>query len=326
MKSKILEVLRNKDTYVSGQELSEQFGVSRTAIWKAIHQLTEEGYKIEAVPKKGYHMIETPDVVRKEEVLSLLTTRWAGRNLVYEESVDSTNNLAKKLAEEGAPEGTLVVADEQTGGKGRRGRSWCTPKGSAIAMTIVLRPQIRPELASMVTLIMGLSVAKAIQSLYPVEAGIKWPNDVVVNGKKICGILTEMSAEMSGIHYLVIGTGINTNVEDFPPEIQQTATSLIREMGERVNRAELIAVCLKYFEEYYEKYLEAGDLSLLKEDYEDLLLNRNNRVKVLEPGNEYLGISLGINEKGELMVKKEDGTITAVYAGEVSVRGVYGYV
>ena len=326
MKSKILEILRNKDTYVSGQDLSERFGVSRTAVWKAIHQLEEEGYKIEAVPKRGYHMVETPDVVCREEILSLLTTRWAGRNLVYMETVDSTNNLAKKLAEEGAPEGTLVVADEQSGGKGRRGRSWCTPKGSSIAMSMVLRPGIRPELASMVTLIMGLSVAKAIKELYPVEAGIKWPNDVVVNGKKICGILTEMSAEMMGIHYLVIGTGINTNVESFPEELEATATSLIRELGRRVNRAELIAECLKYFELYYEKYIEAGDLSLLKDDYESLLLNRNRQVKVLEPGNEYLGMSLGINEKGELLVQREDGTITAVYAGEVSVRGVYGYV
>ena len=185
MKSKILEILRNKDTYVSGQELSERFGVSRTAVWKAIHQLEEEGYRIEAVPRKGYHMVETPDVVCKEEILSLLETKWAGRNLVYLETVDSTNDLAKKLADQGAPEGTLVVADEQTGGKGRRGRAWCTPKGSAIAMTIVLRPDIRPELASMVTLVMGLSVAKAIESLYPVSVGIKWPNDVVVNGKKI---------------------------------------------------------------------------------------------------------------------------------------------
>ena len=151
-------------------------------------------------------------------------------------------------------------------------------------------------------------------------------DDVVVNGKKICGILTEMSAEMTGIHYLVIGTGINTNVEEFPEEIQSVATSLIKELGEKVNRAELIAACLKYFEEYYEKYIAAGNLAPLKEDYEALLLNRNNKVRVLEPNHEYTGLSLGINEDGELLVEKEDGTVTAVYAGEVSVRGVYGYV
>lgn len=301
-------------------------GFPRTAVWKAIHQLEEEGYRIEAVPRKGYHMVETPDVVCKEEILSLLETKWAGRNLVYLETVDSTNeSKQKKLADQGAPEGTLVVADEQTGGKGRRGRAWCTPKGSAIAMTIVLRPDIRPELASMVTLVMGLSVAKAIGSLYPVSVGIKWPNDVVVNGKKICGILTEMSAEMTGIHYLVIGTGINTNVEEFPEEIQSVATSLTR-TGRKGQPGGTLAACLKYFEEYYEKYIAAGNLAPLKEDYEALLLNRNNKVRVLEPNHEYTGLSLGINEDGELLVEKEDGTVTAVYAGEVSVRGVYGYV
>lgn len=326
MKTELLKILRESDGYVSGQQLCERFHVSRTAVWKVIQQLKEEGYEVEAVKNRGYRIMTTPDVITAEEISSRLHTNWMAENCIYLESVDSTNNYAKRIAEDGTPSGTLVVADEQTGGKGRRGRAWCTPKGSAIAMTIVLRPDIRPELASMVTLVMGLSVAKAIESLYPVSVGIKWPNDVVVNGKKICGILTEMSAEMTGIHYLVIGTGINTNVEEFPEEIQSVATSLIKELGEKVNRAELIAACLKYFEEYYEKYIAAGNLAPLKEDYEALLLNRNNKVRVLEPNHEYTGLSLGINEDGELLVEKEDGTVTAVYAGEVSVRGVYGYV
>lgn len=326
MKTELLKILRESDGYVSGQQLCERFHVSRTAVWKVIQQLKEEGYEVEAVKNRGYRIMTTPDVITAEEIRSRLHTNWMAENCIYLESVDSTNNYAKRIAEDGTPSGTLVVADEQTGGKGRRGRAWCTPKGSAIAMTIVLRPDIRPELASMVTLVMGLSVAKAIESLYPVSVGIKWPNDVVVNGKKICGILTEMSAEMTGIHYLVIGTGINTNVEEFPEEIQSVATSLIKELGEKVNRAELIAACLKYFEEYYEKYIAAGNLAPLKEDYEALLLNRNNKVRVLEPNHEYTGLSLGINEDGELLVEKEDGTVTAVYAGEVSVRGVYGYV
>lgn len=326
MKSKILEILRNQETYVSGQELSELFGVSRTAVWKVIHQLSEEGYKIEAVPKKGYHMLETPDVVLREEIESLMKTRWAGRKVVYRDTVDSTNNLAKTMAEAGEPEGTLVVAEEQTGGRGRRGRNWSTPHGSAVAMSLILRPDIRPELASMVTLIMGLSVAKAVNQLYPLKAGIKWPNDVVIGGKKICGILTEMSAEMSGIHYLVIGTGINANVPEFSPELKTIATSLSLELGKKVNRAELIAVCMEYFETYYEQFIKAGDLSPLLKDYEALLLNLNNQVKVLEPGKEYLGISRGIDEKGELLVEREDGTVAKVYAGEVSVRGIYGYV
>ena len=325
MKSKILEILRNKDTYVSGQELSERFGVSRTAVWKAIHQLEEEGYRIEAVPRKGYHMVETPDVVCKEEILSLLETKWAGRNLVYLETVDSTNDLAKKLADQGAPEGTLVVADEQTGGKGRRGRAWCTPKGSAIAMTIVLRPDIRPELASMVTLVMGLSVAKAIGSLYPVSVGIKWPNDVVVNGKKICGILTEMSAQIDYINYIVIGVGINVSNEIFPEEVAATATSLYLLTGVRISRAKLAAKIMAEFEKYYALYLKTQDLSGLMNEYNSHLINRGRSVRVLDPRQEYTGVAQGINQSGELLVQTEDGT-AHVSSGEVSVRGVYGYV
>lgn len=326
MKSKILEILRNQETYVSGQELSEKFGVSRTAVWKAIHQLTEEGYQIEAVPKKGYHMVKTPDVVLAAEIESWLQTDWAGRKIVYLESVDSTNSYAKILAEEKAEEGTLVVADEQTGGRGRRGRTWCTPKGSTIAMTLILRPRIRPELASMVTLVMGLSVAETLREICQIDAGIKWPNDVVVHGKKICGILTEMSAEMSGIHYLVIGTGINTGIREFPEDLSDKATSLLLETGKKTSRAVLIAECLKKFEMYYDRFLKTGDLTLLKNEYEALLLNKGTQVRVLEPGGEYQGNCLGINEKGELLVRKEDGSITKVYAGEVSVRGIFGYV
>ncbi len=326
MKSKLLEILRNQETYVSGQEISERFGVSRTAVWKAIHQLKEEGYQIEAVPKKGYHMVKTPDVVLAEEIKSWLHTDWAGRKVVYLESVDSTNNHAKILAETGAVEGTLVVADEQTGGRGRRGRSWCTPKGSTIAMSLILRPKIRPELASMVTLIMGLAAAEALREICQVEAGLKWPNDVVIHGKKVCGILTEMSAEMSGIHYLVIGTGINTGIREFPEELSDKATSLVLETGKQISRAVLIAECLKKFEKYYGWFLKTGDLTFLKEKYEALLLNKGKQVRVLEPGREYQGSCLGINEKGELLVKKEDGSISVVYAGEVSVRGIYGYV
>lgn len=260
------------------------------------------------------------------EIRKHLKTKWAGRNIVCRELVDSTNTLAKELAEVGASEGTLVIAEEQTGGRGRRGRSWCTPKGTTVAMTLVLRPDIPPECASMVTLVMGLAVAKAINQLYPLKAGIKWPNDVVINGKKICGILTELRLKSNGIRYLVVGTGINANVPEFPEELKETALSLVQELGHEVDRAELIAESLFWFEEYYEKFIRTQSLVLLKEEYEELLLNKGRTVRVLEPGNEYSGVSRGINEKGELLVQREDGTVTAVYAGEVSVRGIYGYV
>lgn len=325
MKSEILHILRNQEGYVSGQELCEKFGVSRTAVWKAVNQLKAEGYEIEAVTNKGYRIVAYPDVISAEEVRSLLDTRWAGQEIVYCPVIDSTNNKAKRMAEEGASHGTLVIADEQTGGRGRRGRSWKTPPGSAIAMTLILRPPLPPERASMITLVMGMAVASACRELLGIPESIKWPNDVVIDGKKICGILTEMSAEMDDIHYLVIGVGINVNIEEFPEEIRGVATSLSLKAGHSVNRASVICGCMKYFERYYETFLETGDLSGLKDAYNRMLVNMDTEVRVLEPGNEYCGISRGINEKGELLVEREDHTVEAVYAGEVSVRGVYGY-
>lgn len=326
MKSEILHILRNQPGYVSGQELCRQFGVSRTAVWKAINQLKEEGYEIEAVTNKGYRIVACPDVISAEEVKSLLDTCWAGQEIAYYSLIDSTNNKAKKLAEEGAAHGTLVIADEQNGGRGRRGRSWETPPKSSIAMTLIVRPDLPPEKASMLTLVMGMAVASACRSLLDLPAGIKWPNDVVLDGKKICGILTEMSAEMDGIHYLVIGTGINVNMNEFPEQIRQTATSLSLEAGHPVNRAEVICRCMKYFEQYYEMFMERQDLSALREAYNGMLVNMDREVRVLEPGNTYSGISRGINDRGELLVEKEDHTVERVFAGEVSVRGIYGYV
>lgn len=325
-KSEILTALRESEGYVSGQELCEKLQVSRTAVWKKIKQLQEEGYEIEAVPNKGYRIVGYPDTITAEEVESRLSTKWMGHPVIYYEEVTSTNQVIKKLAEEGAPEGTLVTADAQHQGKGRSGRSWTMEPGTNIAMSLLLRPTLPPSQISMVTLVMGLAVASACRELYDLPVGIKWPNDVVIHGKKLCGILTEMSTELMAVNYVVIGTGINVNVTEFPEEIREKATSLLLELGYRIGRAELMALCVKYFETFYEKFLRTGDLSLLQEQYNELLLNRNRGVRVLEPGNEYSGMALGINKDGELLVEKEDGSVEAVYAGEVSVRGVYGYV
>ncbi len=325
-KKDILSALREKDGYTSGQELCERFGVSRTAVWKKINQLKEEGYEIEAVSNKGYRIIKSPNAITAEEVEAYLSTRWIGRPTEYFSLIDSTNNYCKKRAEEGAPEGLLVLADEQTAGKGRRGRSWATPPGTAIAMTLLLRPTVRPERISMVTLLTGMALTAACRKLYDLPVGIKWPNDVVVDGKKISGTLTEMSAEMSTVHYIVVGTGINVNVETFPEELSATATSILLETGKQQNRAQLAAETMNYFEQYYEKFLQTEDLSLLKEEYDGMLLNLGRQVRVLEPNQEYSGISEGIDSLGELLVRREDGSLEKVYAGEVSVRGVYGYV
>lgn len=326
MKSKILWALSHAEGYVSGQELCEQFEVSRTAVWKVINQLKEEGYEIESVPRKGYRILARPDIVTPEETGSRMDTVWAGKNICFLHSVDSTNNEASRLAESGAPAGTLVLAEEQNQGKGRRGRTWVMAPGSAVAMSLIVRPEMAPAKASMLTLIMGMAVASGCRDYCGVDAKIKWPNDVVIDGKKICGILSEMSSEIDYIKYVVIGAGINTNVAGFPPEIEQKAISLHRLIGYRPNRAVLIAACMKRFEEYYGRFMETQDFSALKEEYDSLLVGIGGKVRVLEPGNEYDGVSEGINSAGELLVRREDGTLTSVYAGEVSVRGIYGYV
>ena len=325
-KSDILTALRESGDYVSGQELCEKLQVSRTAVWKKMKQLQEEGYGIEAVPNRGYRIVGCPDIITAEEVESRLQTNRMGHPTVYFQEVSSTNQVIKKMAEEGAQEGTLVMTDVQNQGKGRAGRVWTMEPGTNIAMSLLLRPALPPARISMVTLVMGLSVACACRELYGLPVGIKWPNDVVIDGKKICGILTEMSTEMMAVNYVVIGTGINVNGTGFPEEIRDKATSLGLVLGRKLGRAELIAACMKYFEEFYDQFLQTQDLSLLQERYNELLLNRNRGVRVLEPGNEYSGVALGISSNGELLVEKEDGSRTAVYAGEVSVRGVYGYV
>lgn len=326
MKAKILSMLRETDGYISGQQICEKFQVSRTAVWKVIEQLKAEGYKIEAVRNRGYHLEGAPDVMSKAEIESLISTKWAGCDVLYFPEIDSTNLRAKRLGEEGASHGTLVVADRQTDGRGRRGRAWESPAGSSIYMSILLRPEIIPSRAPMLTLVMAQSVAEAIREMTGVDAQIKWPNDIVLNGKKICGMLTEMSTEIDWISYVVIGVGINVNTENFPEELKDQATSLWLEEGKRYKRAALIAQIMKRFESCYEQFIKTGDLSGIQEDYNRLLVNRDREVRILEPGHEYNGHALGIDETGELLVRRADGSVAKIYAGEVSVRGIYGYV
>ena len=326
MKSEILRLLKESDTYISGQQLCEQFQVSRTAIWKVIDQLKKEGYEIEAVRNKGYRLIDSPDVMSKAEIESLVDTKWAGKNVVYYDEIDSTNNRAKEAGDNGAAHGTLFVADMQVAGKGRRGRVWKSPSGSSIYMTILLYPEISPLKAPQLTLVMAIAVAEGIKEVTGLDTKIKWPNDIVVNGRKICGILTEMSTEIDYINHVVIGAGINVNQDDFPEDIRKTASSLKMELGKQVKRSELIAAIMKSFEKDYEIFVKTEDLSGLQELYNSMLVNLDRDVKVLEPGNEYEAHALGINKTGELIVRTAEGEEKEIYAGEVSVRGVYGYV
>lgn len=325
MKAEILKMLRETDSYVSGQELCNKFGVSRTAVWKAINQLKENGYEIEAVQNKGYHLLSAPDVMDQTELESIHATEWAGCEIYYFDSIDSTNTKAKELAEEGHPSGTLVVADRQTAGKGRRGRSWESPTGIGIFMTLMLKPEINPNHASMLTLVAAMATTRAIRRVTGVPAMIKWPNDIVMNGKKVCGILTEMSAQFDYINHIVIGIGINVHNEDFPEEIAQTASSIYLESGQHIHRASLIEAFLEEFEDVYAEYLKTEDMEGLQKEYDAMLVNRGRQVRVLDPKEPFEGKAMGITKKGELIVDTWESR-KLVSSGEVSVRGIYGYV
>lgn len=253
-------------------------------------------------------------------------TVWLARDLFFYEETGSTNDDIKQMANEGALNGTLVVADRQSAGRGRRGRAWISPKGESVYMSLLLRPKCMPNQASALTLVMALAVTEAMEELAPGRSGIKWPNDIVMNGKKVCGILTEMALEQTTIDYVVIGVGINVNQSIFDTEIATIATSIALELGRKITRTELIGRILHYFEKEYAEFAKTYDLGSLMERYNRYLLNRDTQVRVLDPKGEYEGFALGINSQGELMVKRQNGEIEAVYAGEVSVRGIYGYV
>lgn len=301
------------------------------------------------VPEKERYEI-CMDCITREGVDPLLHTKWAGRNLICYEETDSTNLRISQLGKEGAPHGTLAVAERQTSGRGRRGRSWESPAGCSIYMSILLRPDIEPNKAPMLTLVTACSVAEALKQLNgrfrttesvcgcgaagevmisgkpEPQVQIKWPNDIIINGKKLAGILTEMNAQAGKIGYVTVGVGINVNITDFPREIKKTATSLCLEYGHKVKREPVIAAVIERMEANYEIFMRTQDLSGLMDNYSKMLVNKDRDVLISGEKEQYRAHALGITSTGELIVRREDGTEEEVYAGEVSVRGVYGYV
>lgn len=333
MKEKILRALREAEgKFVSGQKLCEQLQVSRQAISKNISALREAGYDIESVPNKGHRLCGVPDYLMAPDIMSRLPEGGICRKVVCYDQVDSTNTKAKLLAELGEPEGTLVVAEEQTAGKGRRGRGWVSEPRVGVWMSLILRPELAPGSSPCITLVAALAVAEGIARACGLEAQIKWPNDIILNGKKVCGILTEMSSEREYIHYVVVGIGINANTSSFPDGSCAQATSLFLEKGESVDRQALVAACMESFGTYYRQFLKTGNMTLLQEEYNRLLVNRDREVRVFHGVKEEVnqeqietGIARGITPEGGLRVETEDGMSTVI-SGEVSVRGAYGYI
>ena len=271
----------------------------------------------------------------QETIENYLQTKWLGRILLLYDSVGSTNDRVHQLADaldgKAAPHGTVVAADRQTAGKGRRGRAWESPAGANIYFSLLLRPTFAPDKASMLTLLIAYGVKCGIERQMVSDAsqcGIKWPNDVVIDGKKVCGILTEMYLEGNSIDHVIVGVGVNVGKQNFAPELVDKATSLEDACGQVFDRSRLLADILEVFEEEYESFAAEdaiADLKFFKEKYNACLVNRDREVCVLDPKGEYRGIARGINDTGELLVELKDGSLKEVYAGEVSVRGIYGY-
>lgn len=326
MKLKVLRMLIEAEGYLSGQRICEALGVSRTAVWKAVNELKEEGYVIESVSNKGYRLLEEPkDFLSREALECHMQTSELGRRVYFYDKIDSTNLEAKRLAEAGAVNGAVVFAREQSAGKGRRGKSWSSPPDCNVYMSLLLRPRIEPEHASCLTLVAALGVCRGIRELTGLEAQIKWPNDIVVKEHKVCGILTEMNLEADYIRYVLVGIGVNVNVWEFPKELREIAGSLCLAAGRSVDRRELAAEILLWLEHYYEIFLRTEDLSGLLEEYQRSLVNVNRTVRLLKGDRELLGVAQGIAEDGGLLVQTGHG-VEKVVSGEVSVRGLYGYV
>lgn len=326
MKNEILRMLKDSgEEFLSGEKISEEFGVTRAAIWKNMNALKEEGYDIESVPRKGYRIISSPDILTLAEIENSLHTEYIGRNLYYFDSITSTNVKAKEIALD-EPEGTVVISEEQTRGIGRLGRSWISPKKKGIWLSIILKPEVEPMNVSKIALVGAAAVNKALKDM-GINSQIKWPNDIVVNGKKVCGILTEMSCELNMVNYVVMGIGINVNLDktDIPGDLQDKATSLKEATKEEVDRKILLANILNNFEELYKDF-KIGDISNTIEICRENSVLLDEEVRIIRGKETRIGKALDINSEGELVVQFENNVVENIFSGEVSLRGIDGYV
>ncbi len=333
MNDEILRLLFQRGDFLSGEEISESLGISRAAVWKRIHRLQEQGYEIEAVPNRGYKLSGDPQglvygMTLEDRFAQLDSRIW--HRLAFFETLDSSNLEGKRLlAADPEAAGTVIVCEEQTAGRGRRGRSWVSPPGAGIWTSLILKPQIPPQAASMLTLVAGMAVHRAIGNGFDLQPQIKWPNDILLRNRKVCGILTEMSVEDMEMTGVVIGIGINVTNQAFPEELSEIATSVSLELDRAadalIDRAELLCRLLRDFEYYYTRFMQTQDLSLLMDEYNACCINCGRIVNVIAPDQVYQARAIGIDAQGRLRIRLADGTEKAVSSGEVTIRGVMGY-
>lgn len=328
MKKVILSLLKeNENDFVSGQDISDKLGVTRTAVWKYINQIKDEGYKIESLSKKGYRLISSPDILTLEEIGPYLNTKLIGRNIIHFDSIESTNSKAKQLADKGEAHGTIVISEEQTKGRGRLGRCWTSPKYKGVFMSIILRPELNPVDAAKLTQTAAAAVVKATSEL-GISTSVKWPNDIVLNHKKVCGILTEMNAELTRINYVVVGLGINVNIEEFEfgEDIKDIATSLKIQTKAPVNRKELVAGILNNFEYLYNRFIDDNDIESSINICRENSAIIGKKIMIIKREKNTEATAINIDDEGRLLVEYTDGKQESLISGEVSIRGNGSYI
>jgi BirA family biotin operon repressor/biotin-[acetyl-CoA-carboxylase] ligase len=313
----VLQVLRGAADAVSGEYLAAQLGLSRAAVWKRVHRLKAQGYVIEGSPRRGYRLLAVPDKLLPAEVLQGLQARRLKGPVHHFETLDSTNDLAKELAARGAPEGTVVVAEAQTGGRGRLGREWDSPPAVGLYVSLVLRPMLPPVDLPQITLTSAVAVVRAVRRVAGVAPGIKWPNDLLLNGKKLGGILTEMETESDRIRHVVVGLGLNVNNPEFPAELAATATSLTLATGGAFSRVHLLRAWLDEFDGLYDRFLRQGFAEILAE-WKGLAVTLGRPVTVRQGPREISGLALDVAPDGALLLRIDGGEIVRVISGEIT--------
>jgi BirA family biotin operon repressor/biotin-[acetyl-CoA-carboxylase] ligase len=306
------------DDYVSGEAISDKLGLTRAAVWKHVEALRSHGYRIDAVPARGYRLIEVPDKLTPLELRPLLNTHDVGQVLHWYEEIGSTNDRARELAEEGAEHGEVVIAEAQTAGRGRRGRLWVSPARKNLYFSVILRPDLPPARAPELTLVASVALCDALRQA-GVQAGIKWPNDLLASERKIAGVLTELAAEADRVHWVVIGAGVNVNAreEDFPEELRGEATSVLLERGEPAPRALFAAACLTALEGWIDRHAEEG-FAVVREAWRERSTTLGREVTVRTDGREIVGTAEDIDDAGALLVRGPAG-LERILAGDVAL-------
>ncbi|WP_018755351.1 biotin--[acetyl-CoA-carboxylase] ligase [Paenibacillus terrigena] len=312
-------LLANTNSYISGEEISRQLQISRTAVWKQINKLRNQGYEFDAIPRVGYRLKQKPDRLNTLMLLSQLKSSVMGQQIKLLESTPSTQIIAQQMAEQGAPEGTLVIAEEQTSGRGRMGRAFHSPSGKGIWMSLILKPQTSLQFTPQLTLLIAVALCRALQRLVPISIGIKWPNDLLVGTKKISGILLESSAEDERVRYCIAGIGISVNLdpEDYPEPLREVATSLKIESGSKVDRTAIITEFLAEFETLYALYNEQG-FAPIRTLWEALSISLHRPITINTLQGKVIGIAEQLDELGALWITESaTGERRKIFSGDV---------